>query len=272
MRKVFSDPEMNSLFLKKGYVIIDLMDQDQCDGALLMYEKLHSNFASDKFFTTTNSLDSSYRHHCNDYLAGLIMPMVKDLFDDYLPLFGNFMIKPPSLGSECNLHQDWTFVDESEFRTVNVWVALQDTDQHNGCIHVIPGSQNISFPIRGRNIKRAYENAIQSMVDSMMEAVPLRKGQAVIFDSSILHYSPPNRSDKVRIALSLMFYPADAKLVHFVYSKDNSEQIAKYNVDVEFFVKFAADEDYVSANAIKLKIPQMNTSIDWIKSELAKLS
>ena len=192
MRNVFLNPVLNDLFLQKGYVVIDLLDQEQCIDPLLAYERLHGKQTPDRFFTTTNSFDPSYRKACNDYINGFLLPHLHRMFDNYLPLFGNFMVKPPHNNSACNLHQDWTFVDESAFRTVNVWLALQDTDTVNGCIHLIPGSQILPFPVRGRNINRVYENAIPSMVENLVEAVPLKKGQCIIFDSAVLHYSPNN--------------------------------------------------------------------------------
>ena len=270
MRRVFFNPELNNGFLKKGYVVLDLMSPNTCDEARLAFEKMHKSQKIDKFFTTTNSLDASFRQLCNDYISSLLEPLVRKVVDNYKPLYSNFMIKPPVVDSICDLHQDWTFVDESRFRSINVWVALQDTDISNGCIHVIAGSQNIMFPVRGRNISRVFENAITSMTEHLMTPVPLKKGQCVIFDSAIFHYSPVNTSMDTRIAMSIMLYPADAPLFHYVYSKQNPQQVKKYPVDPEFFLELAADEDFDTDSGETLTIDWQEVSFDFIKSELAK--
>jgi len=270
MRKVFSDSELNASFLKKGYVKLDLLDPKTCDKGIAIYKKIHGNETPNSFFTTTHSFDLEYRMACNEAIKGFLTPPVSGFLNDYLPLYGNFMIKPPGVNSECGLHQDWTFVEEERFRTVNVWVALQDTDIHNGCIHVIPGSQNLPFPIRGRNIDRVYNEAMSLMKGNLMEPLPLKKGQCAIFDSAILHYSPDNVSEKMRIAVSLMFYPADAILLH--YSRDKSSgEIKKHIVNPEFFVEFASAENYFSQDGEPVNISWDKVTFESIKSSLAVL-
>ena len=270
MRRVFSDPVLNDLFLRQGYVVVDLLDSSECADMRAKYEAIHGSMKPETFFTTTHSLDRSYRRVCNDAIVDSLLPHVQDLLDDYLPMYGNFMVKPSGSHSVCYLHQDWSFVDESSFRTVNVWVALQDTDLKNGCIHVIPGSQNLPFPVRGRNISRVFDDAVDQMVDRLLIPVPLKEGQGVIFDSAILHYSPNNNSDRMRVAASLMLYPSDAHLVHYVYDKENPDQITKYNVGKEFFIEFAAAENYSSANGELKTIIQDKQSFESIQSMLSE--
>jgi hypothetical protein len=270
MRNVFSDSELNASFLEKGYVILDLLDQGACDEGIAIYEKIHGNGAPKSFFTTTHSFDQKYRQACNEAIKGFLTPHVSVLLDNYIPLYGNFMIKPPGVNSECGLHQDWTFVDEENFRTVNVWVALQDTDIHNGCIHVIPGSQNLPFPIRGRNIERVYNEAMGLMKDNLMKALPLKKGQCVVFDSAVLHYSPDNASEKMRIAVSLMLYPADAALIHYSKNKSSGE-IKKYMVNPDFFVDFASAEDYSSQSGEVINLNRGKVTFESIKSGLTTI-
>lgn len=246
MRTVFSNPDLNKQFLEQGYVVIDLLDKVACNEALELCRKLHTNQTPEVFFTTTHSFDFEYRKLCNDAITDFLLPKLKSVLYNYLPLHGNFMIKPKGDNSECGLHQDWTFVDENKFRSVNVWVALQDTNIDNGCIHVVPFSHKFLFPVRGRNIRTVYGESISLIKENLLKPVPIRAGQCVIFDSALLHYSPNNVSDKARIVVSLMFYPNDAQLIHYVYDKQNFSQVTKFLVEQEFFVQLGSSEDYFS--------------------------
>jgi len=79
------------------------------------------------------------------------------------------------------------------------WIALDDTDVANGCMHVLPGSHRTGLQ------PHDHAKGDYGLIDepSLEEAIPipLRAGGALIFHGEIWHYTPDNLSDRRRRAL-----------------------------------------------------------------------
>jgi hypothetical protein len=268
MPSAFKNSELDTTFLKNGYIVTNLLTHSECNEMMRTYEKLHPDQSTEIFFTTTHSFDYEYRQLCSHEISDFLYPKLKTVLDNYLPLYGNYMVKPKGDNSTCCLHQDWSFVDEKKFRTVNVWVALSDTDITNGCIHVVPGSHRLPFPVRGRNMTTVYNDAIPLIVKNLLHSVPLMAGQCVVFDSAIIHYSPNNLSNEIRVAASLMLYPAEAQLIHYVFDKQDSAVVTKYEVEQDFFTQYGSSQAYFSNAGKPEKIDTTSMNYESIKTIL----
>ena len=107
-------------------------------------------------------------------------------------------------------HQDGVHSGWYKTPSISAWIAIVDATPENGCMQVIPGSH------RGGRIThsdKVRENSlfgpgaeIEVEVDeSSAVCVALAAGEASFHDSSIVHGSPPNRSDQKRISLIVRF-------------------------------------------------------------------
>src|SRR5512135_1064022 len=54
----------------------------------------------------------------------------------------NYIAKRPFDGQEVLWHQDGSFWPLEPMEVVTLWLALDDVDRENGCLRVIPGSQD----------------------------------------------------------------------------------------------------------------------------------
>jgi phytanoyl-CoA hydroxylase len=129
-------------------------------------------------------------------LRELIGPNVKCVQTMYLD-------KPRGLGVGQPYHQDSHYLRTDPETLLAVWVALDDADTENGCLHVIPRSQNEPVyphetPVDPAQRKIYVE--VHSARTRAEVAVPLPRGSGVFFPGRMLHRSGNNLTDRKRRA------------------------------------------------------------------------
>src|SRR5262249_40791321 len=118
------------------------------------------------------------------------------------------VIKPPRHGASFAWHQDTGYVPIEPQEYLTCWLALDDTTLENGCIRVIPGSHQWGLQPHRRDAAVGdmvgYEGPDEGI------PVPLRRGQAAVFSSLLLHCSGPNTSGGPRRAYVIQYAPTHA--------------------------------------------------------------
>jgi len=133
------------------------------------------------------------------------------------------------------IHQDWTVVDESRFCSVTIWCALQDTDGTNGAMQVIAGSHRFSDALRSPTLDDPFRN-LHAELRADLRTVPLRAGEAIIFNQALLHASPPNMGTEPRIAVTYGLIAEEAELLF--YHKNEEGRVEQYAVPDHFFQEY----------------------------------
>lgn len=111
-------------------------------------------------------------------------------------------------------HQDAPFWSMQPVRCVSAWLALDDVDEENGCVHAVPGSNHHPLPqVPSTGTGRFGRKADISNYD-VSGAIPLAmpRGQFFLFDSWLLHRSDINPGEGARLAISMQFIPPEVKL------------------------------------------------------------
>lgn len=113
--------------------------------------------------------------------------------------------KPPGLPGQA-WHQDERFIPTRDRSLVGAWIALDDADEENGCLWVIPGSHRAGYlwPTRPHDDPEEFDpsDSCHGFDDTGAIAVPARAGDVVFFNGYLLHRSLRNRSvDRSRRAL-----------------------------------------------------------------------
>ena len=219
---IFYNDKLNDSLQKEGYVIVSLLDNKE---VTLLENFFYSNENEyQDIFTTYACNDSDYKKKVDSLLKEVIGEKLKTIITEEMTSFwGNFMMKIPGEKSNMPLHTDWKYVDEENYISLNVWTPLTDTNLGNGAFHVVPKSHLICNYPRGMNLPRYYEVNEDETKQHFGKALLLKKGEAVIYDHRLLHYSFSNKSDKNRIAATLIYVPIEAPLT--IYHKDNLTQI-----------------------------------------------
>jgi ectoine hydroxylase-related dioxygenase (phytanoyl-CoA dioxygenase family) len=126
--------------------------------------------------------------------------------------------KPPRHGGINNWHQDAPYWPVLKPETpVSAWIALDDVDESNGCMWMVPGSHKW-----GNHIKELESNPTDEFFnlaknfpdrDVMLTPWPVRKGEVSFHHSMTWHGSHANKSDGPRRAIALHFMTGDARFV-----------------------------------------------------------
>lgn len=131
------------------------------------------------------------------------------LFHDQL------IYKPPDVGEASHIgwHQDlgyWTCIDDQ--RTLTAWVALDDVDEVNGCMEVVPGSHKWGIlgenDFRGRDLEAQIARiAARSGRAFATECCQLEAGCVSFHNGATIHGSRANRSNSPRRSLVVHMIP-----------------------------------------------------------------
>ena len=66
--------------------------------------------------------------------------------------------------------------------------------------------------------------------------IPLKKGQAAIFDHKLIHYSPPNGTTQARVAIQSVLTPREATTIHYVFDRETS-RVKAHRIDRDFILE-----------------------------------
>lgn len=250
MRKVLRDPALNEQFEKDGYVIIPFLEKAEVEELKKLYFDTlpHSGGtigADDAGLKDQISYDFTFIDKNIDYkkeVFGIITKRFKAHYDkyleDYRPIIANFIRKRPNDG-EVPLHQNWAFVDERKCTSISIWCPLVDSNTKNGTLQVVPGSHKRYGEVRGPMIPWELNDIKQDIIDNYLVPMNISAGQAVILDDSIVHYSAPNHTDDLRLAIQLIMVPAEEKSIHYhLDPQRDPNKVDVLEVDVDFYMQF----------------------------------
>jgi len=122
-----------------------------------------------------------------------------------------FVTKHPDTHARTDIpwHQDNGYGRLEPPTDLTVWITLDDCDERNGCLWVVPRSdRNGLMPHVNRHGLMAADTDTPDGV-----ALPMQAGDAVVFNSLLLHRSLPNRTDHVRVALYVRYCTPDVIMV-----------------------------------------------------------
>jgi len=234
MRSTFIDSTLQNELEKRGFVTLPLLSREEINTLMNGYYQTYDPDLTQPFYTTHWSQDRKHRQEVD----GLVRPVLEDKLLSHLNAYkaclGFYLVKQPGKHGEFHVHQDWTLVDEKYFKGLTTWVALSDTTVENGCLHIVPGSHKLTNSLRGMDIQSPFSNMKEMIEREFCEPVELKAGEAVIFDHRLLHYSPPNKTDKLRIAAGLVTIPQETTFIH--YHCDKGNVVTKYITDDNFLL------------------------------------
>jgi ectoine hydroxylase-related dioxygenase (phytanoyl-CoA dioxygenase family) len=135
--------------------------------------------------------------------------------------------KPPGARGQA-LHQDQRYLRVEPGTCVAAWLALDPCDEENGCLTVVPGSQDLPVlcPVPLDSDESFTTETVPVPAGLTPEMVPMDAGDVLFFNGSLIHGSPPNRSDRFRRIIVGHYIVGEAEAVgryyHPVYRMDGS--------------------------------------------------
>ena len=142
---------------------------------------------------------------------------LRDIMTDFLgeePLAAQtmFYFKPPSARGQA-LHQDQMYLRARPGTCVAAWLAVDDCDVENGCMEIVPGSQDLPLLCHiDADTTKSFSNSTVPVPEGYVPIPALMKaGDVLFFHGNLIHGSGPNSSkDRFRRALIGHYITADA--------------------------------------------------------------
>lgn len=236
MRATFVDPSLQQRFDEDGFVVISLLGEAEVADLRGFWAGLDTTLHG--FHSTIHEPSVAYKRRVDRHLKEVLSPALHGCLDRYRPVIANFVAKAPGPESEMPAHLDWSMVDETTYTSVGVWSPLTDTDDTNGALGLVRASPRALRALRGTPHFPNFDDLAtiaDRFADEDRVLVPLRAGQAVIYDHRTVHFSPPNCSDRERVAVNLALVPAEAGTFHHHLHPDG--RVERFQVDDPFYVE-----------------------------------
>lgn len=234
---VFKNANLKQQIETVGYAVVDLFDSDTISRMRELYHSEHSiNEKEGGMFYSVYSLDIDYRKRVHSSLQEILDPTFEDLFTDYNNGLNFFINKLPGNDSSFSIHQDSSAIDEMKYSSLSIWIPLQDVDESNGALWAIEKTHVMFSPYRSVSFSPPFSN-IQDTVKDYLKPIPLKAGQALIFDSRIIHTSGKNLSDEDRIAVVAGILPKEASF-QLSYQDKPEDPIEIYAQEDDFLINY----------------------------------
>lgn len=139
-----------------------------------------------------------------------ILDLVQDIIGPDIVCWGtHFFCKMPRDPKAVPWHQDASYWPFTPARTVTVWLAIDDADVANACMHVIPRTHVMGHLAWKPTRQDAVLNQEIPDVQTLGSPVPieLAAGEISLHADMIVHGSTPNRSDRRRCGLTMRYCP-----------------------------------------------------------------
>lgn len=245
MSKIFRDSENDKQYHRDGFVLVDLFSEREVEALRAQYHSLAIERKAG-FHTTFQNANSE---RVFALIKAAAEKPLNELFADYRIVTGLYLVKESGEDSAVPIHQDWNLVDESRCASLNVWIPLVDTTFTNGGLHLIKGSHRVGGTVRGTRVPDPCECCLDITLDQMT-LVTTRVGQAVVYDSRVLHASPANRSGAERVVCMIAVIPRAAELLHYRFN-EREGMLERYAATEQFFLSYNRDAEAPQGAVLK---------------------
>jgi hypothetical protein len=237
IRRVLRDELLQRNFEENGYVIIPALSADEVKSLEQIY---HSNKVDEQpsIELSIKCSDLNISRQIEKLTAGIVTGRMSSHLHDYKMIYSGFVTKIPGRHNMSKLHQDPTFVDETRMKAVNVWCPLVDVDEKNGAVWIVKHSNQFFPGYRGYAVSQFdYSGIFEEVMNRFGTLVKMKAGEALVYDTSLFHYSLHNTSSEIRIACATIMIPAEEAPIYYHYNK-NLDSLDVYEIDNDFLLQY----------------------------------
>ena len=128
----------------------------------------------------------------------------------------NFFVKAPSSPQFVSWHQDATYWSLEPIVATTAWLALSGCTPNNGCVRAVPGSHRAGLLAHvdrwsDENMLSRGQTVDVDVDEGRAVDLALEPGEMSLHDAMVLHGSPPNRAERPRIGIGIIYLPTHVK-------------------------------------------------------------
>lgn len=205
---------------RDGYITpIRVMDADQADAFKTRYDTFKARHLED-----ANAILRSKPHLVFPWLYDLVRdPAVTDpvstiLGPNLLAWGSSFFAKPARDPGYVSWHQDANYWGLEPHDVLTAWIAFSPSRRENGCMRVVPGSQNEGTLdhrdtfAKDNLLTRGQEVAVE-VDETRAVDIALEPGEMSLHHVGIVHGSDPNTSALPRIGFAIRYISTQVRQI-----------------------------------------------------------
>ncbi len=131
------------------------------------------------------------------------------LGEQVTPESAAYFEKAPRVGTPTPAHQDGFYFCLKPNHALTLWIALDDCDQENGCLHYVRGSHRRGVLLHAGSGVTGFSQGLAAGAGDTC-AIHARAGDCLAHHSLTIHSADANRSERPRRSLGLVYYAASA--------------------------------------------------------------
>lgn len=223
-------------FCNKGYLYIpDFLSPDRMKELLSLYKSLHTDLTVDAgMWNSLYNLNKEDSTRVSNRILSILRPELDNILENYAAPVASFMSKNANNLGICDLHRDFSILDETRFEYRNVWVPLVDINIDNGALYALPGSHRLfNYPLP-MFCKWPYTN-LQNSLFKKVEIFNVKAGDLVVYADRTLHGSFLNRSTKSRPVVHMGILHPDYELAYYFMDSENFVKV--FSVPYSFYLE-----------------------------------
>lgn len=228
MQVIFKDASLQKSFEEKGYVIVRAaISTEKIDAINAFYQQKATN--PEDIPLRLGMVDATIPFQNEQFQKDLISTYqtnigttIENLLVDYSIMYSSmsFVNKRPNQ-EILSIHRHPFYIDIRKSTALVVWIPMTDVNEKNGALQILPNTfSDYLFDFDTNNLKERSEVATMS------------KGDVLILNNILQHWSDTNYTDKDRLSLGFPVLPKNAPLVsHTVEETDGKIIVNMYEYD-----------------------------------------
>ena len=184
-----------------------------------------------------------------------ILDAVQDIIGENILVCGTTLfIKNPNEKGFVSYHQDAKYIGLKPHNWVTAWVAITDSNEHNGCMRMWSGSHKDNVKDHDQlfnegNLLTRGQTVKNVPIDKTTPLI-LKAGQMSLHHPTVVHGSDLNKSNDRRIGFVIQSYiGTDVKQI----LGENSVQLARGTDKFNYHKKIGRPESLMNKNDLKIK-------------------
>lgn len=232
-------------FQQQGYLIVrSLLTMDEVDQLNHHFQRMHDNPPPEYTPKTAEEanhdpllmyprvmqphrFDQLSKHYLLDARLWAVLRQL--LGEEPIAAQSMYYFKPPQARGQA-LHQDNFYLHVKPGTCLAAWVALDDCDEENGGLQVVPNTQNleVACPEQADRDLSFFEDYVPPPEGAQPVLATMQAGDVLFFNGNVIHGSLPNRSQTRWRRSFICHYMADsdreiAKSYHPLINADGEE-------------------------------------------------
>ncbi len=237
--RMLKNDALDRQMVEDGYIVLPFLDKAEVQEFRTLYSKWHPN-PPEAFYKSYFDPRIEYKEEVENMVIRCFEEKMGSYFYNYHAFGGLFVVKPPTQEGHLPIHQDWSFVDETKYWSINMWCPLEDVNDANGNLVLLKGSHRFMETVRGSNTPDVYRDHWKLIEQNTM-SIPMKAGEAIFFFHGLLHGSTHNTSEEERRCLGLTLTPKEAPLYFYYLTKmDEGNRLERFQTDPEFYIHYAS--------------------------------